>query len=312
MRISDIDLVYISFDEPNCERNWAELKYIAPWAVRVHGVKGFDNAHKAAARACKTDRIITVDGDTVPDWDFFDKTLTIPPELYNHVLSWRSYNVVNGLVYGNGSVKCWPRTVILGMNTHESSSDRTSAVDFCWTINYAHMKGCFSRTIPNGSPFQAYRAGFREGVKMLLDRGSVIRPSEYKHRLWQGNLDRLIVWCSVGMDVPNGLWSIYGARQAVVGMIDGFDHTVIADYDWFKRHWDDEVGPMFAGSDETCMNTGYSWDSIKLLCHTYQTEAYIRRRTGLDVALMTREQSTTAKRLMEQPMKTDTSMMERE
>ena len=38
--ISDFDVVYISYDEPNAERNWADLLSKCPWAKRVHGVKG--------------------------------------------------------------------------------------------------------------------------------------------------------------------------------------------------------------------------------------------------------------------------------
>ena len=61
--IADIDIVFISYDEPNADRNWIELKKIAPWAKRIHGVKGSDSAHKAAADISDTDRLVTVDGD---------------------------------------------------------------------------------------------------------------------------------------------------------------------------------------------------------------------------------------------------------
>ena len=38
--VTDIDIFYISFDEPNMEENWADLKTKCPWAKRVHGVLG--------------------------------------------------------------------------------------------------------------------------------------------------------------------------------------------------------------------------------------------------------------------------------
>jgi len=56
--LNEFDVFYISFDEPNCEKNYADLVNKIPWAQRVHGVKGFDSAHKTAAKASKTDRFI--------------------------------------------------------------------------------------------------------------------------------------------------------------------------------------------------------------------------------------------------------------
>jgi hypothetical protein len=61
IRVSDLDFVYISYAEPNKEENWADLKNKVPHAKRVDGVKGFDNAHKAAARLAETQFFISVD-----------------------------------------------------------------------------------------------------------------------------------------------------------------------------------------------------------------------------------------------------------
>ena len=59
----DCDIIYLSYDEPNAEQNYADLCKKVPWAKRVHGVEGSDAAHKACARLSETDRFITVDGD---------------------------------------------------------------------------------------------------------------------------------------------------------------------------------------------------------------------------------------------------------
>ena len=61
--ISDFDVIYISYDEPNAEKNWADLLSKCPWAKRVHGVKGFDAAHNKAGEISETHRLVTVDGD---------------------------------------------------------------------------------------------------------------------------------------------------------------------------------------------------------------------------------------------------------
>ena len=73
--VTDIDIFYISFDEPNMEENWANLKSICPWAKRTHGVLGSDAAHKACAEASETDRFISVDGDNLVNPKFFDTVI---------------------------------------------------------------------------------------------------------------------------------------------------------------------------------------------------------------------------------------------
>ena len=66
--IADLDCIYLSYDEPNKEENWARIKNMIPWAVRVDGIKGSDAAHKAAAEASTTDRFVLIDGDNLRDW----------------------------------------------------------------------------------------------------------------------------------------------------------------------------------------------------------------------------------------------------
>ncbi len=70
--VTELDIFYISYDEPNAEENWADLMNKVPWAKRIHGVKGFDAAHKAAANQSETERFITVDGDNKVLTEFFD------------------------------------------------------------------------------------------------------------------------------------------------------------------------------------------------------------------------------------------------
>lgn len=44
------DIVFISYNEPNAEKNWESLKQRFPSAKRVDGVKGIHEAHKKAAK----------------------------------------------------------------------------------------------------------------------------------------------------------------------------------------------------------------------------------------------------------------------
>jgi hypothetical protein len=67
--------------------------------------------------------------------------------------------------------------------------------------------------IPTSTPFQAWRAGFREGVKMCLNKGSRPTLQDFKDRVHHRNLDHLTVWQNVGRDVENGIWAMLGARM---------------------------------------------------------------------------------------------------
>ena len=75
IKIAEQDIIFLSYDEPNAEENWADLKRKVPWAKRVHGVEGSDSAHKACARLSDTDRFVTVDGDNRIRQDFINQVL---------------------------------------------------------------------------------------------------------------------------------------------------------------------------------------------------------------------------------------------
>lgn len=212
--VSEYDVIYISYDEPNADRNYAALCNKIPWAKRVHGVKGSDAAHKAAAKLSTTDRFITIDGDNVLTGKFLNQVIEVPNDINfeNCVISWPSYNVINGLMYGNGGIKCWPRHVVEGMRTHElaDADNIKSQIDFCWDLEYLPLDKSFSEIHNNGSALQAWRAGFREGVKMSLEQGQRVK---HLKDVWPGNYQRLGIWSMVGADVEHGIWSILGARQ---------------------------------------------------------------------------------------------------
>jgi hypothetical protein len=215
---------------------------MVPWATRVDGVKGSDAAHKAAADASNTDRFVLIDGDNLPSADFFNLTLELKDEEYEQaVFRWRARNHVNGLMYGNGGLSCWPKEFIYNMKTHENSEgDDETNVEFCFDPLYWAMHDCYSTTYPNATPFQAWRAGFREGVKMCLDRGHKPTVDEFKDRAHQRNLDNLQIWHNVGRDVENGIWAIAGARQGtVMTMLSDWDHTEVQWFDNLEKLWNE-------------------------------------------------------------------------
>ena len=248
MKIINYDIIYLSYDEPNAEKNYADLLTKAPWAKRVHGVEGSDAAHKACARLSETDRFITVDGDNIIRPGFLEQVLDIPKgsDLEKSVISWCAKNEINGLMYGNGGLKCWPKEYVLNMRTHENADPDNghAQVDFCWDAQYIQMSECYSDVHNNATPQQSWRAGFREGVKMALDRG--IRPT--KETLLSGhwkNLHMLYVWTMVGADVKNGMWAIYGAREGLWRtMCTDWDYVNVRDFEYLNNFYNAEIASI--------------------------------------------------------------------
>ena len=211
--IADLDCVYLSYDEPRKEETWIKIQNMIPWAQRVDGVKGSDAAHKAAADASTTDRFVLIDGDNIPDTEFFNLQLTLDDANKDCVFRWKARNHINGLMYGNGGLSCWTKEFVYAMKTHENTDgSEANDVEFCFYPNYWAMYDCYSTTYPNATPFQAWRAGFREGVKMCLNRGKRPTLQEFENKVVSRNYDHLCIWQTVGADVDNGFWSIYGAR----------------------------------------------------------------------------------------------------
>jgi hypothetical protein len=238
--IADLDVIFLTFDEPKKEEYWAIIRNMVPWAQRVDGVRGSDAAHKAAAAASTTERFILIDGDNMPDAKFFNQTLEFPTAEYESaVFRWRARNAINGLMYGNGGLSSWTKTFVNSMRTHEATDGRTETqVEFCFDPLYWAMHDCYSTTYPNGSAFHAWRAGFREGVKMCLNRGAKPTLEEFKDRVHQRNLDHLTIWHNIGADVEHGYWSMAGARQGTyMTMLTNWDHTQVQNFDTLAELW---------------------------------------------------------------------------
>lgn len=243
-KVIDYDIIYLSYDEPNAEKNYADLLTKVPWAKRVHGVEGSDAAHKACAKLSDTPRFITVDGDNTVHPKFLEQEIDFDEhtDLENCVISWCGKNVINGLMYGNGGLKCWPKEFVLNMRTHENADpDNPHAqVDFCWDLKYIQQNSCYSDVWNNYTPQQAWRAGFREGVKMALDRGVKPTKEQFLNGHWK-NLHRLWIWLMVGSDVENGLWAIYGARQGLfMTMCTDWDYVNVRDFEYLNDMWQHE------------------------------------------------------------------------
>jgi len=241
VNVDELDIIFLSYSEPQKEEFWLKLKNSAPWAKRVDGIKGSDNAHKAAAMVSETERFILVDGDNIIDESFLDEHLVINDSNRNAQFRWRAKNYINGLYYGNGGVSSWTRQFVMNMRTHENSDgDAKTNIEFCFDPNYWPMHNCYSTTYPNYSPKQAFIAGFREGVKMCGRDGIMPKNKhEFKSHLWPRNLQNLIIWQTIGRDVENGFWAIHGARVGThYLMTDGWDYREVQDFECLNKIWE--------------------------------------------------------------------------
>jgi hypothetical protein len=274
--VADLDCIFLTYDEPRKEEFWVAIQNTVPWAKRVDGVLGSDAAHKAAADASTTTRFILIDGDNLPDADFFNQQMALDENNRDCVFRWRARNYINGLQYGNGGISSWTKDFVYNMRTHEASdgSDET-LVEFCFHPRYWAMADCWSTTFPNGTPFQAWRAGFREGVKMCLDRGARPTARDFESRTNSRNYDNLCIWQSVGLDVEHGAWAIYGARLGTyLTMLTDWDYTEVQDFTKLAAIWDKYSTTEYYNEE-----------------FMFEVDDALKRKLGLPITTLTAEQS---------------------
>ena len=221
------DVVFISYQEPDADNNYANLLKKVPNAKRIHGVKGIHQAHIQAAMLCNTPMFWIVDGDAkiVDDFNF---DYQVPAWQYNHVHVWRSKNPVNGLVYGYGGIKLFPRQETIDMDT--SKPDMTTSI----SDKFVAVKTVSNITGFNTGEFETWKSAFRECCKLsskVIDRQKDVETNK-----------RLKIWTSIGRDKPFGEYALRGAKA---GMLYGTTHKgdvaalkKINDFEWLEEQFD--------------------------------------------------------------------------
>jgi hypothetical protein len=254
LKIEDLDCIFLTYDEPKKEEFWIKIQNVIPWVKRVDNVRGSDSAHKAAAAMSQTERFIIIDGDNIPDFNFFKLELQLNQDSKDYVFRWKAKNIINGLMYGNGGISCWTKKFIENMHTHENSDGRDETkIEFCFDKNYKAMHDCYSTTYPNTTPFQAWRAGFREGVKLCLNRGKKPDLDNFENNIHRRNYELLSIWQSVGQDVENGWWAIYGARLGTyLTLLRNWEYSQVQSFEHLRQMWE-----SFKKDDyQACKNVG--------------------------------------------------------
>ena len=294
VRLADFPAILMSLDEPWADATWEALAALWPDARRVHGVRGLNACHRAAAEAAGTDWFLTVDADTRVLPEALDVSFSRALLSPNHRLDWQSRNAVNGLVTGNGSLKLWPRRLAMEMRSHEAApADRISLDADIGAIRPGRsrlvlMAGCVSVSDPAVTPAHAFRAGFRETAFLshILKR----HP---------GAEDLAVVvgaWCSIGRHVPHGPWLIHGARLGLWAETTwtGWDIRRIHDYGWLDGFWRESVLPRIGPGGASCPLTGTTWSPDRLEDETRALGAALSERTDFPIAELGRAESRMA------------------
>jgi hypothetical protein len=193
------DVVFISFKESNAQENLNQLKKLTSRVHHVQGVIGIANAHLEASKLATTDHFFIVDADNYVHDNFSFNQVTDLESHPNSVHVWRCINPVNQLVYGFGGVKLFPKSLFKNMPE--------DYLDFTMTLakaGYFIQKETASETRFNATPFEAWKGGFRECVKLTL---------ELDKKFSDITKSRLDAWKVNGLEALNGNWAILGAQM---------------------------------------------------------------------------------------------------
>ena len=214
-----MDIIFISYDEPNAEENWKKLKAKFPRAKRCHGVKGRTLAYHTAAKMSDTHYFFAV-FPTISVDDNFDFNFQ-PDRLKNacHYI-FHAKNPVNGLEYGH-------RAIIL-YNKFLCISTIHPNLDFTLSQPHTVIPMLCGTSHFNTTPEISWRVAFREVIKLCEMKPTV----ESKYRLKK--------WCELG----KGQYALLVQRGALDAVeyykeVDGDKRSLMLSYelDWLKERF---------------------------------------------------------------------------
>ena len=195
------DIVFISYDEPQADQNWATLVARYPNAKRVHGVEGMENALKAAAIMSDTPWFYATFAKTRlhEDWDFsFVPDRWQAPKHY----IFNALNTSNGLCYGHMGIIMYHKQMVLNSRKWMDIPGMDYTMSFpTESIPITSVYGEFAIT-----PYHAWRTAFREVSKLCqwqLDEPSV--ETDYRIHVWKTKAHG-----------PNAEWVLRGANDGAM------------------------------------------------------------------------------------------------
>ena len=173
------DIVYISYDETEAEKNYQTLlehtKDLPNQIHRITGVDGMQNALKAASVISTTPWSYQVFAKTELNpnfrFDFTPDYLQIPKHYIFHC-----HNTSNDLVYGHMGIVMYNNKMV-----NESEDYSKLGLDFTMSfpVEVVPELSCYGNFAT--SPYQAWRTAFRETSKLAGDHSI---ESKYRLKTW--------------------------------------------------------------------------------------------------------------------------------
>lgn len=189
-----MDVVFISYDEPDAEQNWNMLAQRCARAKRVHGVAGMEMALEAAADLSSTPWYYAVFAKTRLHEQFdFSYMPDFMQQPKNYIFD--CINTVNGLQYGHMGIVMYNCEGIRQLN-----QAKNFGLDY--TLSFAHesvpIVSCYGNF--NQTPYHTWRTAFRECAKLSYFESQLPTvDGEYRLNTWlsraQGNHAE---WCLKG------------------------------------------------------------------------------------------------------------------
>ena len=174
-----MDVVFISYDEPDAEQNWNVLAQRCTRAKRVHGVAGMETALEAAADLSATPWYYAVFAKTRLheqfDFSYVPDRMQQPK---NYIFD--CINTVNGLQYGHMGVVMYNCQGIRELN-------QATNFGLDYTLSFAHesvpIVSCYGNF--NQTPYHTWRTAFRECAKLAyFESQSPTVDGEYRLNTW--------------------------------------------------------------------------------------------------------------------------------
>ena len=191
----DMDVIFISYDEPSAEQRFKDLQTKVPRAKWIKNIQGQTEAYHAAAQQCETAYFFAV----FPKLEIVDSfNFDFQPDRLKNACHYifNCRNPVNGLEYGHGAVLLYNKKLTL----------KTTNPGLDFTLSAPHTLAPILSAVNhfNETPWLSWRTAFREVLKLKQINGE--KPTvESQFRLKQ--------WCSVGTGL-NAEWCLRGAHDA--------------------------------------------------------------------------------------------------
>jgi hypothetical protein len=210
------DIVFISYDEENADKNYEVLLNRFPYAKRIHGVEGMLNAMKEAANKSTTPYFYAVFAKTVIHDDF----------MFNHQPDWLSnpknyifyaYNPVLDYSYGHGSIVMYDVDWLMSVTEKDLNIDFTTSHE----VEVIPEVSCINMF---DSPYGAWRTAFREAFKLA---SSETVEDRY----------RLKLWCTKE-NTDLGKYSKAGANMGADHFKQNKNESKINDWVWLRQQFD--------------------------------------------------------------------------